>query len=336
MRRFLAQMGVFWLIQAAIFAAFWAVYTRRTDDYLAASLDKERRLKTLPGPRLVLVGGSNLAFGIDSAVLERRTGRRCVNMGLYAGLGLPFLLGEARDGLRPGDVVILALEYPFYLSELWLDGRLAQWKDLFQVNPWASRHAPRGAARCVLVKCSGWLGGFALVMRGDDLGAFSHVIREAIAPTPPALGPAYARHQFNEAGDVSMHREHVPGLVTALPVPVEANPAVTGRAVAIIEAFVRQCRRHGIAVYLAAPVYPRPHYEAQRAVLEGIQATLCRGVSAPLLVKAHEAALPLDRFYNTNYHVTSKGAVERSELLAWRLAQALGQPEQFSDRPPAH
>jgi hypothetical protein len=338
MRRFLAQMSAFWLIQAAIFAAFFAIYTRRTDDYLAASLDKERRLKTLPGPRLVLVGASNLAFGIDSAVLERRTGLRCVNMGLYAFLGLPFLFAEARDGLRPGDVVVLALEYHFYTHEQILYGQPMRWNDFFRLNPWASRHAPRGAVRHFPRIFSGWLGGFALVVREHDLGAFSHFVREAIAPTRLPPNAVYARHQFNKAGDLKMHREHLPGAVPATPLPLGANPApaVTADAVALVERFVQCCRRRGVAVFLAAPVYPQPHYEAQKAALEEIQATLCRRVGAPLLVKGEEAALPLDRFFDTNYHLTSRGAVERSELLGRRLAETLDQPGQHSDQPPAH
>ena len=71
------------------------------------------------------------ANGHEQRILEpaeRHTGRRCVNMGLFAGLGLPFMFGEARDGLRPGDVVVLSPEYHFYLSEPLLHGQLTQWK----------------------------------------------------------------------------------------------------------------------------------------------------------------------------------------------------------------
>ncbi len=79
----------------------------------ATVLDKERLLKEAPSPRLVLVGGSGLAFGIDSPTLEQELGGEysVVNMGLHAGLGLDFMLNEALDGLREGDVVVLSPEY---------------------------------------------------------------------------------------------------------------------------------------------------------------------------------------------------------------------------------
>jgi hypothetical protein len=101
MRRLLFQAILFGAIQLGLFLALWQMAARNTDDYLAASLDKEYRLATLPGPRVVFVGGSNVAFGLDSAIIERWTGRRSVNMGLYVNLGLPFMLDEVRAGLRP-------------------------------------------------------------------------------------------------------------------------------------------------------------------------------------------------------------------------------------------
>ena len=64
---------------------------RRTsgdDNYLAAVLEKDRLIRSTPSPKIVLVGGSNLAFGIDSKKIEDSLGLRVVNMGLYAKLGL--------------------------------------------------------------------------------------------------------------------------------------------------------------------------------------------------------------------------------------------------------
>src|SRR5690348_8879721 len=107
MRRFLLYLALFWLVQAALFAFCFWLRGHRSDNYLAATRDKEWRLATLPGPRVVFVGGSNLPFGLDSDVIERQTGRRVVNMGLYVHLGLEFMLNEASAGLREGDVVVL-------------------------------------------------------------------------------------------------------------------------------------------------------------------------------------------------------------------------------------
>ena len=55
-----------------------------SDTYLAAVADKSRLLAESDSPRIVLVGDSNLAFGVDSNVLKAGLDGRYhpVNMGL--------------------------------------------------------------------------------------------------------------------------------------------------------------------------------------------------------------------------------------------------------------
>ena len=87
-------------------------YTAGPDAYLAAVKDKERLLKETPGPRLICVGGSGLAFGLDSKLLAERYAYHPINLGLHAGLGGDFMLRWAGANARRGDVVILCLEAP--------------------------------------------------------------------------------------------------------------------------------------------------------------------------------------------------------------------------------
>jgi hypothetical protein len=65
------------------------------DNYLAAVLEKDRLIRNTPSPKIILVGGSNLAFGIDSRMMQDSLGLRVVNMGLYAKLGLKYMSGAA-------------------------------------------------------------------------------------------------------------------------------------------------------------------------------------------------------------------------------------------------
>ncbi|HVD61344.1 MAG TPA: hypothetical protein VNC11_10775, partial [Gemmatimonadaceae bacterium] len=69
--------------------------TRDADNnYLAAVLEKDRLIRNTPSPKVILVGGSNLAFGIDSKLMQDSLGLRVVNMGLYAKLGLRYMLAQ--------------------------------------------------------------------------------------------------------------------------------------------------------------------------------------------------------------------------------------------------
>ena len=48
--------------------------------------------------RLIIAGGSNCAFGIDSAMLESFTTGKTINLGLHGGIGLALMVNEVEDG----------------------------------------------------------------------------------------------------------------------------------------------------------------------------------------------------------------------------------------------
>ena len=92
------------------------LYHLMTDNYNATILDKDHRLRTAPGRRIIFVGGSGLAFGLDSELVAARYGCSPVNMGLSAGLGPRFMLQHAGSGVRRGDVVVICFEDSLYFG----------------------------------------------------------------------------------------------------------------------------------------------------------------------------------------------------------------------------
>ncbi|MBD5105768.1 MAG: hypothetical protein HDT41_02120, partial [Lachnospiraceae bacterium] len=53
----------------------------------ASLIDKVKRLESIEGPKIVLVGNSNLPFGIVSEDMENALHMPVVNMGLHGGVG---------------------------------------------------------------------------------------------------------------------------------------------------------------------------------------------------------------------------------------------------------
>jgi sugar phosphate isomerase/epimerase len=68
----------------------------------------------LHAPKIVILAGSNAMFGFSAAHLEEALHRPAVNMAVHAGLGLDYILHVGRKVVRPGDLVILPLEYELY------------------------------------------------------------------------------------------------------------------------------------------------------------------------------------------------------------------------------
>lgn len=81
------------------------------ESFLGELGDKCDLLEQTPAPRIVLVGGSSVAFGVDSKLLEQEfPGYTAVNFGLYAALGTQVMLELSEGQFQPGDIVILSPE----------------------------------------------------------------------------------------------------------------------------------------------------------------------------------------------------------------------------------
>ena len=119
MRRFILQTSLFatgiLLLALGLLAVCLTIPAPflSPDDYNMALLDKLARLENAcwHGRRLVLTGGSNLAFSLDSERIERATGMTVVNMGFNAGMGLGYALAEVAPHIRGGDLLVLSPEY---------------------------------------------------------------------------------------------------------------------------------------------------------------------------------------------------------------------------------
>jgi len=75
--------------------------------YNASLSDKLDRLNTIYEPKIILVGNSNIAFGIDSELIETSLGMPVVNLGLHGGLGNAFHEEIAKQNINKGDIVVV-------------------------------------------------------------------------------------------------------------------------------------------------------------------------------------------------------------------------------------
>ena len=72
---------------------------------------KYERLKEIPGKRIILVGGSGVAFDCDSKLMEEFfPSYEIVNFGMYAGLGTKAVMDLSESCIHEGDIVILSPE----------------------------------------------------------------------------------------------------------------------------------------------------------------------------------------------------------------------------------
>jgi len=295
------------------------------NDYSLATVDKHTRLAQSETQKLVLVGGSNLAYGIDSALLEKATGRRVVNMGMNGYLGVRFMLEEIKPQLKPSDMVVIAFEYDNYYKSVDGSGR-----DLLMI---VKTHLPSLGALSMpqLIDVASWVPYAAqkkvLRMVGDALKAVkpSALEVDADADNPDALVASVETHDgFNRYGDLESHL----GIDWSFGGEEGIDLTKLGidhEVVGVIKAFSDEMKARDITVVVSyCPLLKDFHLKHSETIDALHQQMVNAGLTVPLAPETFVYEAPL--FFDTVYHLNAKGRKKRTQTLADSLMTFVAQP----------
>lgn len=114
MRAFTTTALLFLLLAGAwifLFVSQLGGKTIGTQFVYHAYAKKEQQLTESTEKKLLVVGGSNVLFGLDSSLLTTHWNLPVYNYGSYAGLSASYMLDRAIRQAENGDTLLLALEY---------------------------------------------------------------------------------------------------------------------------------------------------------------------------------------------------------------------------------
>lgn len=311
-RSFFARLLAFGTLQALIFAWVWWSCPRIEDHYATASIDKHALLRSTPGRRVILVGGSNVAFGYHSELFSDY-GLEPVNMGLNVGLGISFFVREVEDNVRKGDVVIISPEYslfwvPFSRDELW---------SLLERRP---------RSTCLL--------GPEHVKGALDHGLiyFTRKLKCAVhgLTTDHEFARLYRRSAFNKSGDFVAHYGRKTSFDVAV-LEVDDAEEHTDFTVGLegIERLSRRCKEVGATCYLSYPPLRPMAMDGGRQTIGALDRALKSETTITVLGSPEDMVLPNTSFFDSGYHLNEAGSLERTRRVL-RLLEAEG----FGKTPP--
>jgi hypothetical protein len=271
--------------------------------------DKHQRLVQSKRARLILVGGSNMAFGIQSELIEAALPYEPTNLGLHAGLGLGFILEDALSEVAHDDIVVVSLEYRLMKQkstspELW-EGLLLRPKALIGLN-WAQISDA----------------GFGFVSHVGNRG-----LRIMAGKDRRNSSDVYSRKSFNKYGDVVMHRLLPPVRPFIAGDPGDTTPlgCASEELLPVLQNFIRSCEARGARVFIFFPPIPEQLFESHRAELEAHVARQNSLFGTRVLGRLEDIPFPESEFYDTSYHLTGPGAAHRTKLMIERLG-AISEP----------
>ena len=290
----LKVVGVFCLVIGFLFGVVMPQYT---ESFNAAILDKVARLESMEGPKIVLIGNSNIVFGMDSQRLEEAFEMPVVNMGLHGALGNAFHEEMAKLNVQPGDLYIVChTEYDD--NDTILDPSLA----------WLTIENHLGLWRLIRPKDM-W----------TMVDSYTTYLQKALMLWTEGMGnqadeAMYARRDFNIYGDNVYPRERRDEAVI-LPFEEQTVPPIGDICVNRLNALNAELTGKGATLLIAG--YPIANGEHTPLVseYEAFGEELSARLDAPVISYFSDYMIDYDQFYDTIYHLTAIGVQERTAQL---------------------
>lgn len=262
---------------------------------------KQTRLNELEVPTIVFVGGSSLNYGLDGERIESELGYALANTGIHAGLPLAFMLEGVRHSVKPGDIVMLALEYVVYeefvtyelMRELLAEDfmgvltRITTTKEIAGIisfQPSVTREN-------------------ILALLRDEVDQ----LREACSTLTIEDCATVSVDEYGVLTQAGLDQNVLPpdGLPNRPIVTEEWQ--VTDNVLKVLDDFVTEMDQKGVDVYVIFPPVPTHMYELAEGRLDSLPETIQSRVDVTVLGTPADYTLPVAYFHNTEYHVNMEG-----------------------------
>jgi hypothetical protein len=268
------------------------------NSYVLAIIDKHHILANTDSPRIVLAGGSNVAFGIDSAAIQNRFHVPVVNMGLYAGIGLGRILDDVSPFLHTGDMLLIIPEYGHF-TRRW-NGAGTAYELIFDARQFRLLRSPY----------YGLPEGFSTYL--------STHLRAVIAWFTPPNPVAYSRDGFNTCGDYVKHLEK-----ESRPFAPDDNQGLYNRS--YLNHFfdmIDDFSNRGITVLLSYPSYEEQSFRNSAPLIQELDNVFRQKENLRVISRPEAFCFSRNLLYDTTYHLNAEGRTIRTEQLIQDLQES--------------
>ena len=304
------------------------------DGYFAALKDKHRILKNTTSPKIVFIGGSNLAFGLDSSLIEKKLHMPVVNMGICAPFGLRYILEEVKDNVNPGDIIVIVPEYGMLQNIVDCTADLMHTPEvyppalLFILRAYTT--SPQSFFKLLELTRSmptaKWSAFHTILTNMWQQGYYDAATVEHWE-IKNQIGPA-TRYYFDKHGDYFGHfgRPHL-----AFSPNWEIISKMAPEATDLINNFNTCVAKRGAkAVMIPSPI-PSDDLLPGRCSANSIANWPGQSLSLPVLARPQRYAFAYNMFYQPPYHLNIEGRTIRSALMAEDLGRFLSSSNSHSN-----
>lgn len=286
------------------------------DTYYGELHDMYARLKQTEGKKVVIVGNSNVAFGVDSALMEEllREGGldyTVCNFGLYGAIGTRAMLDLSRGQIGEGDIVIFVPEISEQLLSLYFSAEemwyaLDSGMDMFM--------------------------SFDNDVRGTLVGGFFGYTAKKYAQwrsgEPAKPSGVYAHASFDGRCDLKNYGRPyniMPGGADANN-PIALQPSVFGGDfIDYVNGYCADISARGAEMYYSFPPINREGVaDASEQTLDEFFSFVSQSFNFPVISDISDYIMDKEWFYDSNFHLNSSGMTVRTVRLVNDIKNQLG------------
>jgi hypothetical protein len=286
-----------------------------TDKWIeVAAQHKKEEALSITGRKILIVSGSNSLFGLSAETIFKETKIPTVNLAIHAGLGVKYILDDAKTVIKEGDIVLLPLEYSFYLFNNQTDMVYLKYV-LSNDTQYFSRLNP--------------IQKFNLVVKLPTTDILQSILfpqnkQEVLAKLRESSvkGYCYTGFSLNKFGD-ELCNIRVKAL-NRIPIHLELPKSYKIDHYGIIRDFISWCQQKQVKVFPLYPVFHKNNefYQEEYKMFFNEIKKYYKKIGVPILGNPYEAALPHNLMFNGRYHPNDNGRKLRTEQVIHLIRSA--------------
>ena len=302
MKRFLIYIIEFLGILLGIILALIFLIPESKAHYIHAYPDKMAKIDTLSSPRLIIVGGSNAAFGLNTKRIADSLNINVFNTALHAGIGLRLQLDDVSRRLRQGDKIIILPEYGQFTSVLNGDDG----------DPALTNAVLYSKSDIFLL-----LNGKQWYKFISGIGQHIHGNLNSLLTADSTKELDYSAYNFDEYGDEVKHR-YKPSKTFDFQIDRQTEP--TRESILYLSNKVKELKNNGISVYIYPPVTIEKYFNQHKELINNISKSLDTE-DIPFIVKPIDHVEPDSCAFDTPYHMNAIGVEDFTDGLIKELKE---------------
>lgn len=298
-------VGFYLAIPANPEIQFWKEVMERRDCEIAEVRKNQPQI-----PIIFFTGGSSTAFSIDPEIIEHFCGLPAFNLGLPVACGREYLLHQALDYTRPGDVLVVCLE-PDVLTSSLQESSPSKLSFALATTRGQPGDSTGGSTFNTPLTLPHWLN-----LTRPGAGYSATLAARIIARKPYRYTPRDIQYRGHILTEIRDPNPNFSGSASATSLAPDARK--------MLQTFVRAAVKKGVRIAYSMPwrLTSEDFLATNRALKKAVLADINKIL--PVVDDGYTGAMsdPL-LFSDTPQHLSAEGAAARSQALAISLQEWL-------------